>query len=191
MKSFKYDVKTHSFISVANNVNLSGLGCPLTFDINVGDYTGTAEVNETIVNGKNKPIPIILLMGVKYSLRVDKCQVKPGKKEPNTDRLSVKGSFAVEDTDVDMANRVGESLVITLGTQTFTIPTNELKAGNGNFTCSNAEVTEGGTAMVSFNFNNCSFMLTISNTNITASSGTVDFGVAFAGYSQIRQITLM
>jgi hypothetical protein len=190
-KSFNYDVKTHSFVSVANNVNLSGLGCPLTFDINVGDYIGTAEVNETIVNGKNKPIPIILLMGVKNSLIVDKCQVKPGNKKLNTDQLLVTGSFTVEDTDVDMANRVSEGLVVTLGTQTFTIPTNELKAGNGKFTCSKTEVTEGGILMVSFNFNKCSFMLTIKNTNITASSGTVDFGVAFAGYSQIRQITLM
>jgi len=190
-KSFKYNVKTHSFVSAANNVNLSGLDCPLTFDINVGDYIGTAEVNETIVNGHNKPIPIILLMGVKYSLKVDKCQVKPGNKKPNTDQLLVKGSFTVEDTDVNMANRVREGLVVILGTQTFTIPTNELKAGKGKFTCSKAEVTGGGIAMASFDFNKCSFMLTIRNTNITASSGTVDFGVAFTGYSQIRQITLM
>ncbi len=190
-KSFKYNVKTHSFVSAANNVNLSGLDCPLTFDINVGDYIGTAEVNETIVNGQNKPIPIILLMGVKYSLKVDKCQVKPGNKKPNTDQLLVKGSFTVEDTDVNMAIRVSEGLVVALGTQTFTIPTNELKAGKGKFTCSKAELTDGGIAMASFDFNKCSFMLTIRNTNITASSGTVDFGVAFAGYSQIRQITLM
>jgi hypothetical protein len=190
-KSFKYDVKTHSFVCVANNVNLSGLGCPLTLDINVGDYIGTAEVSETIVNGKNMPIPIILLMGVKDSLIVNKCQVKLGNKKPNTDQLLVTGSFTVEDTNVDMANRVSEGLVVTLGTQTFTISTNELITGNGKFTCSKAEVTEGGIAMVSFNFNKCSFMLTIQNTNITTSSGTVDFGVAFAGYSQIRQITLM
>ncbi len=184
-KSFKYDVKTHSFVYAANNVNLSGLGCPLTFDINVGDYIGTAEISETIVNGKNKPIPIILLMGVKDSLIVNKCQVKPGNKKPNTDQLLVTGNFTVEDTNVDMANRVSEGLVVTLGTQTFTIPANELITGNGKFTCSKAEVTEGGIAMVSFNFNKCSFMLTIQNTHITASSGTVDFGVAFAGYSQI------
>jgi hypothetical protein len=190
-KSFKYNVKTHSFVSAANNINLSGLGCPLTFDINIGDYIGTAEVNETIVNGKNKPIPIALLMGVKYSLRIDKCQIKPGNKKPNTDQLLVTGGFAVEDTAVDIANRVSEGLVVILDTQTFTIPMNELKAGKGKFTCSKAEVAEGGVAIASFDFNKCSFVLTISNTNITASSGTVDFGVAFAGYSQIRQITLM
>jgi hypothetical protein len=190
-KSFKYDAKTHTFVFAANNVNLSGLGCPVTFDINVGDYIGTAEVNETIVNGQNKPIPIMLLMGVKCSLKVDKCRVKPGNKKPNTDQLLVNGSFTVKDTGLDMTNRVSEGIVVILGTQTFTIPTNELKAGNGKFTCSNAEITEGGIALASFDFNKCSFTLTIRNTNITASSGTIDFGVAFAGYSQIRQITLM
>ena len=188
-KSFKYDVKTHSFAFAAANVNLSGLDCPLTFDINVGGYLGTAEINETIVNG-GKPTPMTLLMGVQSSLRVDTCRVKPGKKS-NTDKLSVKGGFAVEDTNVNMADRVSEGLVVILGTQTFTISKNDLKAGKGKFTCSKAKVTEGGVATVSFDFNKGSFIMTISNTNITASSGTVDFGVAFAGYSQIRQITLM
>jgi len=196
-KSFKYDVKTHSFAFTAANVNLSGLGCPLTFDINVGDYFGTAEINETIVNG-GKSTPMTLLMGVQSSLRVDTCRVKPGKK-PNTDQLLVKGGFAVEDTTVDMANRVSEGLVVILGTQTFTISKNDLKAGKGKFTCSKAIVPEGGVATASFDFNKGSFMMTISNTNITTisnmnvmvSSGTIEFGVAFAGYSQIRQVTLM
>ena len=190
-KSFKYDGNTHNFVFAASNVNLSGLGYPLTFGINIGDYLGTAEVNETIVNGNNnRPIPIILLMGVKYSLRVDTCQVKPGKTS-NTDQLLVKGGFAVEDTDVDMADRVSEGLVVILGTQTFTISKNDLKTGKGKFACSKAKVTEGGVTKVSFDFNKGSFIMTISNTNITASAGTVDFGVAFAGYSQIRQITLI
>jgi len=188
-KSFKYDGKTHSFAFAAANVNLLGLGCPLTFDINVGDYLGTAEINEAIVNS-GKPTPITLLMGIQSSLRVDTCQVKPGKKS-NTDKLSVKGGFSVEDTDVNMADRISDGLVVILGTQTFTISKNDLKVGKGKFTCSKAKATEGGVATVSFDFNKGSFIMTISNTTITASSGTVDFGVAFAGYSQIRQITLM
>jgi hypothetical protein len=187
--SFKYDVKTHSFAFAAANVNLSGLGCPLTFDINVGGYLGTAEINETRVNG-GKSTPITLLMGVISSLRVDTCQVKPGKKS-NPDKLSVKGSFAVADTDVNMADRVSEGLVVILDTQTFTISKNDLKAGKGKFTCSKAKVTEGGVATVSFDFNKGSFIMTISHPNIRASSGTVPFGVAFAGYSKTISITLM
>jgi hypothetical protein len=190
-KSFAYNVKTGKFSFTANNVELSGLGCPLSVGIEIGDYIGAAEVNETIVNGLRMPIPIQLMRGVKDVLRVerpyDKYQVKYGN-EPNTDQLLVKGGFAVEDTNMSMANRVKESLVVTLGTQTFTIPAN--KAGKGKFTCSKADVNEGGTAAADFNFNTCSFTLTIKKTNITAGSGDVDFCVAFAGYSQCEQITL-
>jgi M6 family metalloprotease-like protein len=186
-KSFTYDVKTGKFTFAAANVDLSGLACPLTVLIEINSYVGAAEVDEAIVNGPRMPMPIKLMMGVKDVLRVDKCTVKQNNKKPNSDLLSVKGAFAVEDTD---ANMVSEDLVVTLGTQQFTIPANKLKARNGYFTCSIAEVTEGGIAAANFNFGRCSFILTIKNTTVTAGSGVVDFFcVAFAGYSQCVQIT--
>ncbi|MFZ0034367.1 MAG: GLUG motif-containing protein [Sedimentisphaerales bacterium] len=188
-KSFTYDVKTGRFSFAASNVDLSGLGSPVAVEIEVADYTGTAEVNETIVNGRTVPIPILLMMGVKDVLRVDKCQVKHGK-DPNSDQLSVKGVFAVENPDVNMPNRVSEGLVITLGTQTFTIPADKLTAGNGKITFSKAQVTEGGIATGEFNFNLCSFILTIKNAaNITA-SGTIDFGVKFDAFNEKVPIAL-
>jgi hypothetical protein len=184
--SFKFDTKTGKFSFTAKNVDLSGLACLLTVQIKIGDYTGEAEVNEAIVNGAKKPIPIKLMMGVKNSLRVDKLQVKRGKKT-NSDQLSVKGAFAVEDINVNLVN---EEFVVTLGTQTFTLPGGSFKAGKGKFTCSKAQVTEGGIAAANLNFNTSCFTLTIKSTNITASSGAVDFGVEFTGYSQVQQITL-
>ncbi|MFZ0033558.1 MAG: GLUG motif-containing protein, partial [Sedimentisphaerales bacterium] len=135
-KSFTYSVKTHKFAFSASNVDLSGLGCPLTVEIEIDDYFGTAQMDEAIVNGLKMPIPIKLMMGVKNVLRVDKCTVKQGKKA-GTDQLSANGGFAVENQDVNMPDRVSENLVITLGTQTFTIPANKLKPGKGKFTCSN------------------------------------------------------
>jgi hypothetical protein len=195
-KSFTYNLKTGIFtFSAANvdlsgaNVDLSGLGCPLTLEIEIGDYIATAEIDEAIVSGSKVPMPIQLMMGVKDVLRVDKCQVKHGK-DPNSDQLSVSGAFAVENPNMSMANRFSEGLVITLGTQTFTIPANKLKVGKGTFTCSNANVTEGGIAAVNFNFDTCSFILTIKKTEIPVSSGTVNFCVAFAGYNQCVRITL-
>ena len=190
-KSFTYDVKTHKFAFSASNLDLSGLDCPVTAKIDINDFNATAELDETIVNGPKIPIPIKLMMGVKDVLRVDKCQVKHGK-NPNTDQLSVKGAFAVEDPNVNMADRISEDLVVTLGAQQFTIPANKLKAGKGTFSCSKANVTEvgGGIATATFNFNTCSFILTIKNTaNITA-TGTVDFGVAFADFNEVEQVTL-
>jgi hypothetical protein len=130
------------------------------------------------------------MMGVKNALRVDSDKVTRGKKKPNTDQLSVKGGFAVEDPGVSMTNRVSEGLVITLGTQQFTIPANKLKAGKDKFTCSKADVTEGGIASATFNFATCSFTITIKNTEIEADAGAVDFGLEFADFDESVPVVL-
>ena len=178
-KSFTYNLKTGNFTFAASNVNLSGLGCPMTVTIKVGDYIGTAGVDESIVK---KPIPINLMMTVKDVLRVDKIKVN----KPKSNQLSVTGGFAVDDPAVSMADRVSEGLVVTLGAQQFTIPASELSAGQNKFSCRNALVAEGGIgiATADFNFKTCVFTLTIKNTQITANPDTADFGVQFFGFSE-------
>jgi hypothetical protein len=175
-KSFTYKLKTGKFTFAASNVNLLGLGCPMTVAIKVGDYIGAADVNEAIVK---KPIPINLMMEVKDVLRVDKIKVN----KPKSNQLSVTGGFAVRDPAVSMANRASEGLVVTLGAQQFTIPANELSAEKDRFTCRNALVAEGGFATADFNFKTCVFTLTIKNTQIMADPDTADFGVEFFGFS--------
>ena len=187
--SFALDTKTTKFSFTTKGVDLSGLSCPLTVQIKTGDYNATVEVNETVVNG-TKPIPINLMMGTKNVLRVDKCQVKQNDKKSDSDQLTVRGGFAVEDVNVSMADRVSEDLVVTLDTQIFIIPKSALKAGTGKFTCSKAEVTGGGVAAANFDFNKCAFTLTIKDVNIPVISGTVDFGAAFADYNEVALITL-
>ncbi|MFZ0035338.1 MAG: hypothetical protein WAK60_10190, partial [Sedimentisphaerales bacterium] len=189
-KSFKYTLKTGKFTFSAAKVALLGLGCPGTLQIKIGDSISTAKMSEAIVNGPKTPIPIKLMMGVRDVLRVDKCTVKHGIK-PSTDLLTVKGAFAVKNPDVNMPNRVSEGLVITLGTQIFTIPKGNLKPGKGIFTCSNAKIT-GGIAAANFNFNTCAFTLTIKNADIdetALSFGDVDLGIAFAGFNEVVQVS--
>jgi hypothetical protein len=57
-KSFKYDVRTGKFSFTASNVDLCGLACPLIVQIEINSYVRTAEVDEYVVNGPRKPIPI-------------------------------------------------------------------------------------------------------------------------------------
>jgi len=182
--SFTFDTKTSKFSFTAKNVDLSGLSCPLTVQIEIGDYTGEAEVNEAIVNGAKKPIPIKLMMGVKDSLRVDKIQIKRGKK-PNTDQLSVRGGFAVADTGVNLA---AVDFVVGLASQTWTIPAGRFTEKNGVFTCKNIKLS--GTANVSFNLNTCVFTLTIKNTTIEAGPGAANFSVEFADFNESVPIVL-
>jgi len=185
--SVTFDTKTTKFSFTAKNVDLSGLGCPLTVEIRVGDYTGAAEVNEAIVNGAKKPIPIKLMMGVKNALRVDSYKVKRGKK-PNTDQLTVKGGFAVEDPNV---NLVEEEFVVTLEEQTFMLPAGSFTAKKDKFTCSKVNLSDGSVAAADFNFKTCVFTVTIKNTEILANASTVDFGLEFADFSESVQIVLV
>jgi hypothetical protein len=181
---FKFDTKTGKFSFMAKNVDLSGLGCPLTIEIEIGDYTGAAEVNEATVNGPKKPIPIKLMMGVKNALRVDKYKVKRGKK-PNTDQLSFRGGFAVADTDVNLA---AVDFVVGLAGQTFTILAGSFTEKNGVFTCKNIELS--GTANAGLNLNTCVFTLTIKNTKITAGPGAANFSVEFADFDESVPVVL-
>jgi hypothetical protein len=186
-KSFSYDTKTHKFSFSVSNINLSGLDCPATVLIEVGDYSGSAQMDEAIVNAK-MPVPIKLMTGVRNVLRVDKCTVKQGKKA-NTDQLSVTGGFTVANPYPNMASWITDDLVITLGAQTFTVPAANLKTGKGKFSCTKANAVPSGVVAATFDFNKCSFTLTIKNTEITA-TGDVIFGVKFTGFNETDNVTL-
>ncbi len=191
-KSFSYVVKTGKFSFAASNIDLSGLECPMTIDINVGGFAGTTDVNETIVNGK-KPIPINLLMGVKDSLRVDKSKLTRNKNTKNITQLAVSGGFSV--ADLNDANLVTNPLDVNIGSQTFTIPAHNFKNAKGKFTCSKVKLYDSsdnltGIAAATFDFNKCTFTLTIKKTNFAATTGTTDFGIAFGGFSGSDEVTL-
>jgi len=110
--SIKLDTKKGKFVFAAKNVDLTGLDCPLTLEIEIGDYLGAVQVNEDKVNGPKKLVPIQLMSGHRDRLRVDKIKVKEGKKKPSTDSLSVKGAFALADTSAPIGDVVLSSRMI-------------------------------------------------------------------------------
>jgi hypothetical protein len=183
-KSFSYVVKTGKFAFTASKLDLTGLECPLIVDINVGDFASTVSVDEAIVNG-TKPIPINLLMGVKNSLRVDKSKFT--KKSGNITQVGVSGGFS--DKNVNDANLLTNPLDITVGSQTFTIPAGKFKNTKGKFTCSKVD-TSNGIAAATFDFNKCTFTLTIKNTSFTAGPGTTNFDIDFASFSEGAEVSL-
>jgi hypothetical protein len=180
-KSFKYAPATGKFSFTAKNVDLSGLSCPVTMRIAIGDSSGTGHAGERIVNGP-KPVPITLMPGVKNTLRIDSCKVTRGK-----DKLSLKAAIAVKDTNVNLAD---VNVVVTLDSQTFTIPVGGFVASKNKFACKNAAVSEGGFATGTFDANRCSFSLTIKETNVTAQSGYVNLGIKFADFNEYRLVYL-
>jgi predicted secreted protein len=185
--SFVLDTKTTKFSFTAKNVSLKGLSCPLTVQIKIGDSIGTADVDESIVNGPKTLIPISLLMGVKNSLLVYKPKFTRDKNTSQITQVAVSGGFS--DENVNDMGLLTNPLNITVGSQTFTIPSGNFKnTTRGKFTCSKVD-TSNGIAAVTFDFNKCTFTLTIKNTNFPA-AGTTNFDIAFASFSGSDVVTL-
>jgi hypothetical protein len=186
-QSFKYSTKTHIFSFSASKINLTGLSCPLTLSINIGDYSATMQADEAKVNGK-KPIPVNLLMGVIDSLRVDKITVKQNTTKPASDSLTVTGGFSAWDSDVNMAIT---DVNVILGDQTWTIPDSNFIAKKTKFACSkNATENENGIATASFDFSKGAFTLSIKNADIDDLSGPTYFEIDFDDFNASTEVTL-
>jgi hypothetical protein len=184
-KSFKCNTKTHKFNFSAKNIDLTGLNCPLTFDINLGDINEAVQIDETLVNRK-KNIPIILLMGVSDTLDVTKIKLKQRSKI-SSDQLSVKGSFSVLTPNVNMAE---ENLYLTLDTQTWTIPAGSFVAKKGKFNCSKIAASPSAVAAASFNFNKGAFKLSLKAADINDIHGSVGLRLMFDDYDQVADVDL-
>ena len=62
--SLKIDTIKGKMKFSAKNVDLTGLSCPITVVIQIGDYVAEIELGEDIVNGPKKPCPPELMVGI-------------------------------------------------------------------------------------------------------------------------------
>lgn len=169
--TLKMDTKTSKMQFSAKNVNLTGLACPITMTIMVGGYSEKLELNEAIVNGSQKSCPIQFMRGVKNTLTVDKYGVTHRRKL-NADSFTARGTFTLAE-DYNKNN----PLVITLGTQTFTVAGSQFQAGKtGIESCKKAISSEGPIVDAKFDFIKCTYNISVKNATI-GQSGTVDFGI--------------
>ena len=180
--SFALDTRNYRFSFTAKKADLSGLTCPFNIRITVGGFVVASEVNETVVNGPKRPVPIKLLMGIKNSLRIDKFRVRP---DPNTGSLIIKGGFSVQNPDVNM---VDSDFVVTLAGQTFTIPLNSFEENKYGFACSNLKLSDGSIASANFNFKTCVFSLSLKKANITPVSSPSELSIEFADFSESADV---
>ncbi len=174
-ESLKIDGNKRTLKFSAKNVNLTGLNSPMSVTVEIGNYVAQVDLGETIINGK-KPIPLQFMMGVKNTLRVDKVKVKFGKKG---DSLSVKGAFT---TVAGTSYSKNMPVVVTLGSQDWTIDGGRFSRKKYAEICKKAAATEGGSASIKIDFAKCTFVLKIQNT-IISDYGQADFGIDVFGSS--------
>lgn len=177
--SCRYDAGTHAFAFSAKGLDLAGLACPFTVSITVGDYcTAQIELDEDIVNGPKKACAPQLIMGMVNTLAVDTLRFKTGK-QVGMDRFSAKGMFTLGGMPAE-----GGSLVISLGSQTFTVDSAAFTEKKERvWACSNVAAAEGnGIVSATLDADKCTYTLSIRNAAIEA-DGLTPFGLSVLGYS--------
>jgi The GLUG motif len=169
--SFAFDTKKKTFSFSASNVDLTGLSCPVVVTIQIGSSSGSVSLDETIVNGPKKLIPYQLLMGAENWLAADKASLKRSSK-PDANSLTVSGRFTTT-SGPDLSN----PMVITVGSQTFTVPGDKFLVKNGVVvSCSKAVSNEGPLVTAKLDYAKCTFTISVKNASITQ-TGVVDFGI--------------
>ena len=178
--SFKLDTnKAGKFSLKIKNADLTGLGSPLTLEIEIGSYYGAGSADETKVNGK-KSIPIQLMSGYKDTLPPPlKIKAKNGKKE-FTDSLVVKGGFSLKDEPSEIISMTlslgGQSIHLTDDKGTFTYKRNKKTS---KITSVAYKSGKGETPQIKakFDFIKCSYSVSIKKTELETTSGQTTFGV--------------
>ena len=184
--SFVCDTNTGTMQFSAKNVDLTGLICPITFTVQIGEYSAVIQMDEDIVNGPQKPCPLPLLMGVHNSLDVTKQKAKKGT-EPASDSVSISGTFTI---DGSLPFTMSEPVTITLGSDTFIVPGNAFVIKNSSYSCKSFD-TGAGLVTAKFDTAKCTYQVSITSTEMSG-SGAVDFELDLFGNHLVAssQITL-
>jgi hypothetical protein len=180
------DLNKKTMILKADKVDLTGLSCPLELDITIGSYLLSGEADEYVVNGSTKTIPLTLMKSYKDCLNVTKAEAKSDR---SGDVFVVQGTIAVE--DMDAADLTGQDIVITWGSQTFTVAQGSMTLkSTDKYQCKGASVNEGGTMLGTIDFNKGVFVLAIKDASLDSMSGTIDFGLSFGDFDETTQYNL-
>jgi hypothetical protein len=184
VQSFAFDTTKGTMKFSARKVDLTGLGCPISVTVQLGDYAARAAMDEDIVNGSQKTCPLSLLMGVKDALNVAQIRVKKGKTHA-TDSVLIKGEFAVAG-----AFDEGQPVVITLGPNMFTVPGEQFLLSNGVYNCKSVD-SGNGIITAKLNTAKSTYVVEIKNADLFGSSNVV-FGInAFGNALQAADLVTL
>jgi Cu/Ag efflux protein CusF len=152
-----------------------------------GETLGSGEMID-VINGK-KPIPMHLLSGYANSLCVDKCNFKLGTKKPRTDSLTIQGTFAVEDTSVDIASK---DIVISWGdVYNITLPKETMfQVKDDIFKYKKPMGSDLSIAAAIFNLKKCTFKIVINKAEIAWQGNPVEFRIQFDDFNETSIIQL-
>ena len=183
--SLTMNFSNKTFTIKINNVDLTGLGCPLRLDITMGNYILAGDADETVVNGPKQLIPTRLMRLYNDKVVVNKAKAKNGSKA-SSGTLSVTGDIAVRDTSVNLCN---EDVNFIWGDQVFRVPQGGFTASKTGhlYKCSKAAAdASGNTGFVTaqVDMDKATFTLSVNGANAIDTSGSILFGISFADFNE-------
>jgi hypothetical protein len=184
--SARFNLNKKTFRIAASGIDLTGLSSQVDIEFDWGNYVGTTEANESVVNGK-KPMPMILLSGYVDAIRVNKASVRVSTK-PNNDSLRLTGdiSFAAGLDDLTKY-----PLTLHWGEQDFNVPAGGFKSlTKGRFKWIRSQGDTNPIQSAFFDVPKCSFAIVVNNTSIVSRSGTVTCGITYDYFDQAVMYTL-
>jgi len=191
------DLVRNTFYVMGRNVDLSGLQSPVIVRLEAGDYYHFGVAGEEIsdytamgidlpdnmdadtINGR-KPISAKLLLGVSNCLRLGRSKFTSNQ---SGDSLTISGDIAVQDTSVDLT---ATDVVISWANYQETIPAGLItRQGTANtFSYKAPKGTNSGVQSTRFDFEKCTFSLTLKNTAVQTGDLPAAFGVAFGSFNE-------
>jgi hypothetical protein len=190
--SLVVDSTKDTFSINAQNVDFTGLACPLQLELTIGGYKLYGDADESVVNG-GKLILTCLMRLYKDTLVVNKAKAKHNSKKASSDTLSVMGNIAVKNMDLNTnePNLVTENVVLTWGdingipTKTITIPYGSFKTSKAGhvYNCSKIHPTGDPDSLIAaqFDLDKCAFTVFVSKaSNVFTGHADANFGVSFA-----------
>jgi len=190
IRKLKFDLNKDTFSATLMD-DLTGLVSPLVVTIDVGDYAGVGQADETVINGPIKYIPITLLNNFADALRVDQAKLYLGADpNTNTDSLTLKGALAVLDFDVDLAT---EEVIISWGAYSVTLPADDMyRIGEKRaFKYKKPEGSDSSVGVAIFDLAKGTFKIIIKKANIGDQGNPVDLRIQFGDFDETVSVTYM
>jgi hypothetical protein len=106
----------------------------------------------------------------------------------STDSVTVGGKISLK--DISTTDLTTEDIVLTWGSQTFTIPSGNMTSRRANiYQCRNVSVTDG-VVNLKIDLTKATFVASIKKASLNSLTGTVDFGISFTGFDGTDQVSL-
>lgn len=173
---FRYNVNTRTFGLTARGLDLTGLACPFTITIAIGDYyTAAFTLEETLVNGAKKSLSPLFVRGLANTLTVEQYKFTPGKAY-ELDTLTAQGTFTYLGTPDKSVN----PFILTLGHQSFTVDGGLFTLKNGVYTCKDVVLFNAARLTARLDTVKCTYAISLRNVFLET-DGVTPFGMDVFG----------